>query len=213
MENQFGNEAGIAGHTKWHPARVLNGFTLPLLPRRHYSSTDYAPQLRTLHLIDIENLMGGPRRGPSAVETSWQLYKQYVRVRANDHVITAANGALALHVGLQIRGQLLVGNGPDGADRALLARISDTNWVALRYDRVIVGSGDGIFVDAVRELARNGVQVGVASRRDTLARELARSALFLVLLPGINEHHGGHSRDIRPEVLSRVRSTHMPNAS
>lgn len=203
----------MADQAKWHQARAQSGFSPPLVPRRYYSRTRYPAPPRTLHLIDIENLMGGPRRGPSAVETSWHLYKQRVGVGANDHVVTASNGALALDVGLRIRGQHLIGNGPDGADRALLRRISDTNWIALRYERVIVGSGDGIFVDAVRELTRNGIRVGVASRRDALATELARAARFLILLPRINEQHSTHCSDIRAETMSRIRSTHVLKAS
>lgn len=65
----------------------------------------------------------------------------------------------------------LVRSGADGADLALLDVI-DSESLHLRFDRVVIGSGDGIFALAAGRLQRLGCPVTVVSRRDRLSRQL-----------------------------------------
>jgi hypothetical protein len=74
--------------------------------------------------------------------------------------------------------------GPDGADRRLLAE-AETPYVSDHYDRVVVGSGDGIFAGRALELRRAGVVVGVVSRRRSLSGDLRRVASFTRSLDGV----------------------------
>ncbi len=66
---------------------------------------------------------------------------------------------------------------------ALLGQLKNLEWVAARYDRVVVGSGDGIFAEAVGHLAECGISVGVTGRPRALAFLLARAATFVLYLP------------------------------
>jgi uncharacterized LabA/DUF88 family protein len=56
--------------------------------------------------------------------------------------------------------------------------VEAAEWAAStrRYDRVVIGSGDGIFVAAFDVLAAAGVSVEVVSRRQALAASLRRRA-------------------------------------
>jgi hypothetical protein len=65
----------------------------------------------------------------------------------------------------------LVRSGADGADLALLDVI-DSERLHLRFDGVVIGSGDGIFALAASRLQRLGCPVTVVSRRDGLSRRL-----------------------------------------
>jgi hypothetical protein len=131
------------------------------------------PVGRTLHLVDIENLCGGPFATLEQLEPSVDAYRRAVAVRPGDHVVIACNRGLLLEAGLAWPGaRLRVGNGPDGADLALLdAAVPD--YVASRYDRVVIGSGDGIFADRAHELRSAGLVVAVVSRRESLSARLA----------------------------------------
>ncbi len=148
---------------------------------------------RTLHLIDLENLMGGPHAGPAAIEGAVQAYAATVPVRPDDLVVVAVNPALAVGAYLAWPGrQVLVGAGPDGADLALLRTIGDRQWVRRRFQRVVIGSGDGVFAAAALELRLLRLTVGVVSRRGSLSRRLARSASFVRTI----------GEDLLPEVVA-----------
>jgi hypothetical protein len=71
--------------------------------------------------------------------------------------------------------RVLVGHGPDGADRALLEAASPED-IAARFDNVIVASGDGVFTQLVALLRLRGLEVTVVARRESLSRRLGRVA-------------------------------------
>jgi hypothetical protein len=74
-----------------------------------------------------------------------------------------------------------VRSGPDGADLELL----DVIWhedVATRFTHVVIGSGDGTFVNAVQALSDGGVWVTVVSRWDSLSPRLAHAARDVIFL-------------------------------
>jgi hypothetical protein len=70
---------------------------------------------------------------------------------------------------------MVVGSGPDGADLALLEVLAEHD-VEGRFDAVVVASGDGIFTDAVSELAGMGLSTLVISRPEALSRRLRLAA-------------------------------------
>lgn len=154
-----------------------------VVPERKTPLASYVPADRTLHLIDLENLTGGEFRDIGALRRAWESYKMVVPVRLGDHVILASNPAIGVDAGLlHPQGLLRVRCGPDGADQALLNEVRDRTWIASRFHRVVVGSGDGIFLGLVNDLRQRGVAVGVVSLESSLSWHLSHAAHFVQLL-------------------------------
>ena len=65
-------------------------------------------QRRTLHLVDVDNLLGDPRQAtPASVAAILAADRHAVRVAPADLVVVATNPGLALDVGLAWPGPLL----------------------------------------------------------------------------------------------------------
>lgn len=79
----------------------------------------------------------------------------------------------------------LVRSGENGADLALL-QVLEQESVAERYDRVVLGSGDGIFAYAAAGLQAVGVDVTVVSRSDALSRRLGFAVRDVRSMDGID---------------------------
>lgn len=170
------------------PIRPLAGTaeaTAPELGRRlARTRARFVPAGRTLHLVDVENLMGGPLAGPQALNAALAGYERTAVVGPGDHVVAAINPALVLDVFERWpHARLLLGWGVDGADSALLASVADVEWIASRYDRLVVGSGDGIFGPAVAAYRQSGLCVEVVSRARSLSMALAVLASRVAILP------------------------------
>lgn len=73
------------------------------------------------------------------------------------------------------------GNGPDAADRALLACMND--WDFGRATRVVIASGDHAFAMTARRLRVAGIRVEVVARQGSISRALAQEADHIHLLP------------------------------
>ena len=74
-------------------------------------------------------------------------------------------------------------HGPDGADTALLDVLGDLEWIAQRYDRVVIGSGDHCFAPVVMGLAQHGILAGVVAPKGSVSNSLGRLAAFVRLIP------------------------------
>jgi hypothetical protein len=136
----------------------------------------HIPFGRTLHLVDIENLCGGPYASFEQLRRTIDAYQRAIAVRMGDHVVMACNRALLLEAGLAWPGvRLCAGNGPDGADLALLGAAT-AEYTTSHYDRIVIGSGDGIFATRAHELRSVGLVVAVVSRRRSLSPRLAAVA-------------------------------------
>lgn len=148
----------------------------------------WVPANRALHLIDIENLVGRDLRSADLAEFAWAALQYLLRVPLGDtdHLIVACNpaNAIAAHQALP-HARLVVGHGRDGADLALLGAVA---WeeIPAHYQRVIVGSGDGIFTDRVAELVRAGVVVNVVGLQGTISTRLGRAATRVTGIPRSN---------------------------
>ena len=154
------------------------------VPPRRFPRAKHVPPGRTLHLVDIENLMGGPRAGPVALLRAISAYREAAPVTVGDHVIIGTNprlGVIAHASWPSVR--LVVRGGPDGADIALLGQVKDDRWVAARYDRIVVGSGDSVFAVVAKTFRQHGLAVGVVSREQSLSYALGRAATFVRILP------------------------------
>ena len=137
---------------------------------------------RTLHVVDIENLAGTAIPTPGQVSNVQGLYLARLGFGADDQVVMAAshrgllNAALAWpHARYRVR------SGPNGADLELIDVLLHED-IPARFTRVVIGSGDGMFVRAALALADGGVRVTVASRPGSLSHLLRRAASDIVYL-------------------------------
>jgi hypothetical protein len=141
---------------------------------------------RSVHLIDVENLLGGVDFTEMDVTGLISRYSGVAPKAPLDHLVVASShrAAPAVWFGWP-EARRLVQSGPNGADLALL-RVIEHERLAARYDRVVIGSGDGIFAEPAAALQELGVKVLVVARRDGLSRRLqmaARDVRFLDFTP------------------------------
>lgn len=156
------------------------------VPERRVPRAAFVQAGRSLHLVDVENLMGGPELGDTALREALAGYRTSAPVSGGDHVIIGANPQLGVAAKTEWPGaRLVVRGGPDGADIALLDAVREVDFIAERYDQIVVGSGDGVFEVVVREFRSRGLAVGVVSLRRGLSYALGASASFVRLMPEI----------------------------
>jgi hypothetical protein len=143
------------------------------------SSAADRPAPRSIHLIDADNLLGDPATTDrTLISRTFEAYRAAARVTGGDHVVVATgrNGLHVLEVELAWPGvRHRRRSGPDGADLELLDEV-DWLLVARRFDRVVIGSGDGVFASAVQRCVAAGIAVEVLSRPEALSQHLARAA-------------------------------------
>ena len=137
---------------------------------------------RTLHLVDIENLIGINPRQASVhdVRQAFARYAEAAHQRADDQMIVGCNPKLAIKVADSLRGsgRLRARSGADGADTALLEAVDVALW-SQRFDRIFIGSGDHIFAPTIIDLRQSGLDVTVVARNGHVSRAVrATGATF-----------------------------------
>ncbi len=139
---------------------------------------------RTLHLVDIENLVGNPFASKRDALDALDRYLELAGYRDGDQIVVAANPGLIREIGfdLTLPCSLHAARGDDGADLILLAQ-AEPGWVAARFDRLVIGSGDAEFVDAALAVRDLGTPVVVVSRRSSLSGRLQGEGLGVRILP------------------------------
>lgn len=140
---------------------------------------------RTLHVVDVENLCrdGFPSRR-AAIEVL-ASYRAASGLRPGDFGFASANRHLTSQLAYDLpEGIRWVpgGTGPDAADRALLDH-TDPDFVARRYDRIVIGSGDHAFTALASDLVAAGREVVVVATNGSLSRSLRSAVTSVVLLP------------------------------
>ncbi len=128
---------------------------------------------RSLHLVDIENLSGGPRRTLEEHLAAYRAYERRAEVGPRDHVVVAACGRVMRSLGFELPTRILqrTANGADGADRVLLAHDTPER-IAARYERLVIGSGDGAFAELGLTVQALGVAVVCVTGRGFRSVEL-----------------------------------------
>ena len=128
---------------------------------------------RSLHLVDIENLSGGPAAPPHRHVDAWREYVRRAELRAQDHVIVAACERVMSSLVFELPSYVSkhIAHGADGADRMLL-EAGDPLWVASRFGRVVIGSGDHAFAPFGRTIQALGTNVVVVSGAGYRSKEL-----------------------------------------
>jgi hypothetical protein len=156
---------------------------------------------RSLHLVDIENLAGGPFTEPDAAILAMRQALMLAQWAPGDHVYIAANRwllAQVCFVDLGFSCRWLVGRGADGADLRLLDVAADRRMLG-RYGRLVVHSGDGIFAVLATEFRHLGRPVAVVAPAGCLSRRLARTASDIRILRN-------YSIAVNPSRTDRVAS-------
>ena len=140
---------------------------------------------RALHLVDVENLAGGPGRVDLWFTPAMREYLAVAEPSESDQMITAADISLWRRTAFDVPvGRYLPGRGPDGADHALLDA-APPEWVSNRFDRLVIGSGDHAFTALALAVRSAGVEVVVVTRPALLAGSLRRAADVVIALPNL----------------------------
>lgn len=152
------------------------------------SGSTLAP-MRVMHLVDVENLMSGPSFTIGEAKWVRQAYLAAAPAALTDQVViaTSHHAAPAAWCAWPEAARRLLRSGRDGADLELLHVVA-AEAVELRFDRVVIGSGDGIFALAAARLQAGGCSVTVVTRRESLSKELrlaVRDIRFLARPPRV----------------------------
>ena len=134
------------------------------------------PQTRKLVFVDIENYAGEPMLSQEVVGKARESLTGLIGITANDLVVVAtSHTANFVNAQLAWRGPRHVGKwGHDGADLALIETMGQYDLGS--FSEIYVVTGDGIFADAVDEIASAGHIVTVVSRVAALSRKLEKAA-------------------------------------
>lgn len=135
------------------------------------------PLGRSLFVIDVENLLGDPRASGDEALHAIGAARWAGDWAEGDHTRIAANPGLAVKFlwGLDFECRGYAQAGPDGADDALLSGLTPA-FVAHRYDRLVVASGDHMFTDLVATVGALGTPTVVIAIEGSLAATLGAAA-------------------------------------
>ena len=137
---------------------------------------------RTLHVVDIENLVGTALPTSMQVNQVQSLYAARLGFGDDDQVVMAASHRGLLNAALAWpNARYRVRSGPNGADLELIDVLMHED-IPRRFTHVVIGSGDGRFVPPALVLTACGVRVTVASRAASLSHLLRQAASDIVYL-------------------------------
>ena len=131
---------------------------------------------RRLFVVDLENYCGKPVLNENDALAAKQSLIKHFHPTENDLIVVGtSHTSNFMNVGVIWRGvRQVLGRGHDGADIALLKAIKEYRLDT--FSEVFILSGDGIFTEAVEELALNDVMVAIVSIRRCLSQKLAEIA-------------------------------------
>ncbi|WP_353709414.1 hypothetical protein ABRQ22_10060 [Cellulosimicrobium sp. ES-005] len=134
---------------------------------------------RTIRFIDIENLTGTGCLCEDAVRVTQVFIDQVSPRCVGDHEVLAVSherNAPAAFLGWNGSAQFLLRPGHDGADLALLAELENVEFLATRYNRVVIASGDHAFAPTITALKAAGIDVLVIGPVGHVARQVRLAA-------------------------------------
>lgn len=139
---------------------------------------------RTLCVVDVENCAS---TSDLSLERALHVHEAISKAvpEAVMHVVGCSHRNAAAAGFAFNRSRLVVRSGVDGADLALIA-VLETERIEQRFGRVIVASGDHIFVPVIKRLRDAGVEVEALSIKEQLSRELACNCSSVRYLPVSN---------------------------
>lgn len=140
---------------------------------------------RAHHIVDIENLLALRTPDEHVGPAAGALYGAIAQVGPDDLLTVAADVNRWFEAKVAFPGcRVLPGYGADGADRAL-QEATDIEFLASRFDTIVIGSGDHWFVDVAYRARQAGLKVVVVSRPASLSRFLAPYADEVIEFGGL----------------------------
>jgi hypothetical protein len=131
---------------------------------------------RTVHLIDLENVVGCGHVTEWGAQQARSAYLASGVVALGDHVILAVSHHNLLAAGYGWPdARHVVRSGEDGADLAL-QEVMATENLQTRFGNCIVVTGDGGFAEAVAAMNRTGFPAGVIAPLGRLSAALKLAA-------------------------------------
>ena len=128
---------------------------------------------RSLHLVDIENLVGEPASWrPDQIRATFHAYLETAAWRTGDSLVVAANPSfmkILVFDLVEMAHRSLCAWGKDAADQLLLGAVPTD--VGARFGRLVVGSGDHAFAPLVASL-RGRIETLVVTAAGFIAAEL-----------------------------------------
>jgi hypothetical protein len=128
---------------------------------------------RSLHLVDIENLVGAPTSWhPDRIRATFDAYLQTATWRPGDSLVVAANPSFMKMLAFDLVGmahRALCAWGKDAADQLLLGAVPAD--VGARFGRIVVGSGDHAFAPLVASL-RGRIETLVVTAAGLISADL-----------------------------------------
>jgi len=132
---------------------------------------------RTVHLVDLENVIGSGNLTECAVREARAAYVGRVAVGAGDHVIVATSHHNLLAAGFGWPdARHLVKSGHNGADLAL-QEVMAGERLEQRFGACILVTGDGGFAHSVAALIARGLRVGVIAPMGRMSASLRLAAI------------------------------------
>jgi len=143
---------------------------------------------RTLHLVDLENLIGDPYAKGRMVTEALACYLHAAAWRPGDLVYVASCPPVIAEIGFAspVPCRLFAARGEDGADLQLLAH-APPELVRRRVERLVIGSGDHIFAPRALAALEAGVSVGIVSRPEALSGRLVAIGAPVALMTGVGQ--------------------------
>jgi hypothetical protein len=147
---------------------------------------------RTLHLIDLNNLLGSRWAGPAwplgwprpaAVRDVLEAYRVCAAAAPRDHQVIVATPRLAVEAKLASPASRVVLRRGNNVGQSIPADLH-ADWCAAHYDRVVIGSGHASVVSTLSALAERGLAIRVVTRRGSVSPALAETLNVLVAMRG-----------------------------
>jgi hypothetical protein len=130
---------------------------------------------RTAYFLDLDNLVGTGQPSANQIHRVLDEFERLCKPCRGDQVFCAGTAISAYHCAdYRPNYRVAVGRGKDGADRRLL-ELGDPEHVSRRFQRVVIGSGDGIFAGLALEYMTRGIQVELLVGKGALANNLHRA--------------------------------------
>ncbi|WP_137843747.1 hypothetical protein [Microbacterium sp. 2FI] len=144
--------------------------------------------MRTLHLIDIENLCAGSV-SLANVRNARDAYTRVSPIISGDHTVIGSSRANCVDTIAWGAARRVVGSGVDGADLALL-EVLEEERITDHYGRVVIASGDGIFAAAIGALG-SSLMTRVVSRTTSCSRRLLLACHEFAPMPDVTSVNWG----------------------
>ena len=130
---------------------------------------------RTAYFLDLDNLAGSGRPSKEQIEEVLKSFEAEFQPERSDQVFCCGTHTSAMWAGFARPGYVTrSGVGRDGADRRIL-EMADPSFLATRFQKVVIGSGDGAFAELVEELRANGLEVELMTGRGRIHQKLYKS--------------------------------------